>query len=261
MFEKKSTSGSRRVYCPSEKTARLKGYFVSFLSLLLFFCCPVLAFAEGWDRLPDGRVVITVKNHSFAFPSEGFDLDHIRFNEVSLQERATLREVIAAPEKEREIFAKRTNVTISVSVGPDSSLFLDQYDRDSVKSLGFSFYVGENQLNCQLWTKEFDRVRASQDAKPATSTGSWREFQGKNTLIYTYDGPKLDRIRSGLQNIYCDALSYCGSTLCLAPDLGFDFKFSNEIVPQQQRIELLRRVDAILSSVLETHVNPKGDSP
>jgi hypothetical protein len=247
------------VYFSTKESANLKAHFVGFLSLLLLFC-PLSAFAEGWDHLPGDRVVITVKNHTFVFPSQGYDLDHIRFNQASLRERATLRDVIAAPEKEREIFAKKTDVIISVSVGPNNDLFLNQYDRAAVESLGFSFYVGKNQLTCQLWAKEFDRVRAAQSAETATSTGLWREFQGRNTLIYTYSGPKLDGVRSGLQNVYCDGLSYCGSALCLAPDMGFDFKFSSMIVPQQRWVELLRKVDTILSSILEAPTNRKGDS-
>jgi hypothetical protein len=254
----RAPSGSRRVSSSTKESANLKACFAGFLSLLLLFC-PLSAFAEGWDHLPGDRVVITVKDHSFVFPSQGYDLDHIRFNQESLRERATLREVIAAPEKEKEIFAKRESVGIALRVGPDKSLFLNRFDRTRIANMGFGFNVGEDQIPCQLWAKEFDRVRTVQRDEPKADVGLWREFKEKNALVYTYSGPTLNGVRSGLQNIYCDALSYCGSVLCLAPRLAFSFEFSNKVVPQPQWIELLRVVDAILSTIVEAPTDPKGD--
>jgi hypothetical protein len=62
------------------------------------------ATAQDWEHLPDGRVVIDIKGHRLTFPSTGFDLNHVRFNDESLKDRATLRHVIESPDKERERF-------------------------------------------------------------------------------------------------------------------------------------------------------------
>jgi hypothetical protein len=214
---------------------------------------PGMALAQAWDRLADGRVVIVVKGHKFIFPAEGYDAGNVRFNDASLQDRATLPEVIASPERARAIFEQRANVSISTGVGRDKSPFLGMYDRESVQSLRFSFNVGENQSGCQGWAVEFDKLPAAQGA--VSDSGLWREYPGGSATIYKYIGHKLSDIRPSLQNLVCNKLSYCSSSLCLAPDLGFSFSFWRKEFPQERWLELLRKIDAILTQVTELHAN------
>jgi len=94
--------------------------------------------------------------------SEGFDARNIRFDEDSLHALATLPKVITAPEKARAMFEQRADVIISIGMGRKQGLFWNMYDRDALQSLSFSFSVGENQRDCQGWTAEFEKVRATQ---------------------------------------------------------------------------------------------------
>ena len=114
---------------------------VTFKHLRCYFCVallltqPTIALAQNWDRRADGRTIVVVKGNKFVFPSEGYDVANIRFDWESLQDRATLPEVIAAPEKARAVFERRPHVSISLGVAPDyksTSLFWNKYDRDFV---------------------------------------------------------------------------------------------------------------------------------
>jgi hypothetical protein len=228
--------------------------------LLSFLCQPVVAPAAGLDRLSDGRVVISLKGHRFAFPSDGYDRDHIRFNEVNLQDRLTLRQLIAVSDEQRDKLFERANVPISVGVGQDKSVFLGKFDRSRIQSLSFGFSVGDDQRGCEDWAKEFARVGALERGAFPGNGNDWKRVKDKNYLIYAYSGEKLGGIRAGLTNIHCDALSYCGSSLCLGPQLGFSFQFSDKAVPMDRWSEFLATVDSIISYVLEAEVPsiPRG---
>jgi hypothetical protein len=237
-----------------------KAIFTNLALALLMLIQPSQAIAQGWDRLPDGRIAIVIKGHKFALPSKGYDADNIRFDDDSLQDRATLPEVIESPEKARALFERRAYVTTSIGVGSEKGLFWNRYDRKTLQSLSFSFVVGENQGNCQDWTAEFERARDSPGQGATPSGVIWREYRRNNTSIYTYAGPKLDGLRKDLQSIYCDVQSYCGSSICLAPDLSFIFSFSSKPFPQEKWLELLKNVDTILASIIETPEGAKGDN-
>jgi hypothetical protein len=244
----------------STKTNKVRSSILaSSLWFLLMFGHPTELLAQGWERLADGRIVIVIKGHKFALPSEGYDADNIRFDDASLQDRAMLPEVIAAPESAKAIFERRPNVIISTGVGPGKSLFWNMYDRESVQSLLFSFGVGENQKECQGWAAEFEKVRATPSNESGQDSAPWREFHRGNATIYTYIGPRPGGIRSSLQDLVCDKLSYCSSSVCLAPDLGFNFSFWSKAFPQEKWLELLKKVDAILARITELPADSKGE--
>jgi hypothetical protein len=216
------------------------------------------ACAQDLDHLPDGRVVISLKGHRFAFPAEGFDLNLIVFNQITLQDQVTLRQMIEDADKRRRILNLKTNVPILVGVGQDykgHSLFLGKFDRSQLFSLSIGFSVGDDQRGCEGWTKEFSRLRAGFD-----SVGDrWNSVQDKMYVVYLYNESNLKGVREGLTSVYCNGLSVCGSSMCLAPQLGVSFQFSSKTIPIDRWVNFLTTVDAIISNILEADAaTPKG---
>ena len=103
--------------CPNKRTpAWLRRAAVRFV---LIATIAILGLCEGanatdWERLPDGRVVIDIKGIRFALRASGSDLDSIHFNEASLQQGATLRDVLASPDRNRAIFDTSTDTDIGI---------------------------------------------------------------------------------------------------------------------------------------------------
>jgi hypothetical protein len=104
---------------------------------LAFILLAPQAIAQPWQRLPDGRVVIEVKDHKLAFDPDiwgasgtsatvDFVIDHEH-------ERHSLAEVIEAPDRFRPIFANEDAVGVRMSNSWDGpGLFLNRFDRRSV---------------------------------------------------------------------------------------------------------------------------------
>ncbi|WP_354135998.1 hypothetical protein [Bradyrhizobium sp. LB11.1] len=228
------------------------------LAVVPFSLYSLTAVAQDWDHLPDGRVIIEIKNKKLAFPSVGFDVDHVRFDEDSLQDRATLREVIASPNKAREIFRRRRNVGVSIWVAPNESRFLNQFDRAGIQNLYLWFNVGEDQQLCRLTTEEFNHVGAAQRRKPQSGSSPWEVSRIKDTLFYSYVGPELKLAWPGLKDISCNSLSYCGVNICLTPELSFSYGFGSKAIAQDRWVELSRQVDAILSNIVGESSKDKG---
>jgi hypothetical protein len=221
------------------------------LLALLASAAPASADADRWDNLPDGRIVIEVKGHRFALPARGYDVSNVFFDYESLQDRATLADVLADPKKAKARFDRRSYVTISTGAGADPSPFLSILDRQSVRTLSFGFTVGDNPANCRYWDKTFDEVRALFSDESSTRNSGCRSHATGSATIYTYTGSGFEGIRPKLLNLVCDRLSYCHSSLWLASDLGFSFAFSSKVFPQQAWPEFLRRVDTILNSIMQ----------
>jgi len=211
-------------------------------SMTVFGVCQ-RANATDWDRVPDGRVVIPIKGIKFVFPSSGSDLDSIHFNLASPR-HATLHDVVASPDTYREFLEKNADTNITAYVRDRGGLYLDQFDRNALNSVGFSFDVGDNQKNCNSWSKAFGRARA-EDPKDQKLEYGWRESVSAGIeKIYTRDAP------AKIQSLYCNELGYCGSSICLLPNVSFIFRFSTVAHPKARWADLLNNVRDVLSYVL-----------
>jgi hypothetical protein len=207
--------------------------------------------ATDWERLPDGRAIIGIKGIKFAFRASGSDLDSIHFNLASPQ-HATLREVLASPDSYREMFEKNANTNITAYVRDRGGLYLDHFDRNALNSVGFSFDVGDNQKNCNSWSKAFGRARA-EDPKDQKLEYGWRESVSAGIeKIYTRDAP------AKIQSLYCNELGYCGSSICLLPNVSFIFRFSTAAHPKARWADLLNNVGDMLSYVLPEYSTGKA---
>ncbi len=221
--------------------------FVLVTSIAILAACKSTNAAD-WDRLPDGRVVIDIKGIKFAFRASGNDLDSIHFNLASPQ-HATLREVLASPNRNRDILDRNANTNITVYVRENGGLFLDRFDRNALDSVGFAFDVGENQRNCTSWGKAFNRAKA-EDPKDQKLEDGWRESVTAGIeKVYIRDlraGEEAEEI----QSLYCTEQQSCGSSICLAPNLSFMFKFSRVAHPKSQWVDVLKNVKDVMSYVL-----------
>jgi len=84
------------------------------IAAFCFFIASASAQAKNWERLPDGRVVIEVKDEKLALTTTEYDLNSIEFR-VSADAkkrispdggRVTLGKVLANPDAAREVFAE-----------------------------------------------------------------------------------------------------------------------------------------------------------
>jgi hypothetical protein len=221
--------------------------FVLITSIAILAACES-ANAADWDRLPDGRVVIDIKGIKLAFPAAGSDLDSIHFNLASPQ-HATLREVLASPDRNREIFDRNANTNITVYVRAKGGLFFDRFDRNALNSVGFAFDVGENQTNCTSWGKAFNRAKA-EDPKDQKLEYGWRESvtAGIEKVYTRASGSATEEAE--IQSLYCNESQHCGSSICLLPNLSVIFRFSSLAHPKSRWADLLKNVDDVLNYVL-----------
>jgi hypothetical protein len=212
--------------------------------------------AEPWERLPDGRVIIDIKGFKFAFPGTGNDLNSIHFNEADRQDRATLRDVLMSPDKNRALFKSRSDINVSIYSGR-TGLFFGRFDRNELSGVNFAFDVGENQGNCSSWARTFEKAEAL-DPKDQKLENGWRESVfTRFSKIYTRDpdsGGDIGKISA----LYCDIQQYCGSSICLAPKLSFAFKFPSAAHPQSEWVELLNKITDVLTYVLPELPNGKA---
>jgi hypothetical protein len=95
------------------------------------------AFAQPWQRLSDGRVVIEVKDHKLAFDPHIWGASGtsatVAFLADHESERHSLADVLAEPDRFRVVFSNSAEVLVRMSNsfnGP--GLFLNRFDRRSV---------------------------------------------------------------------------------------------------------------------------------
>ena len=230
-------------------------YLILISSIAVLAACES-ANATDWERLPDGRVVIEIKGIKFAFRASGNDLDSIHFNEASRQP-ATLREVLASPDRNREIFDKGANTNISGYVREKGGPFLDRFDRNALNSVEFAFDVGENQRNCTSWGKAFNRAKA-EDPKDQKLEYGWRESVTAGIQkVYTRASSSGEGAEE-IQSLYCNENQRCGSSICLLPNLSFIFGFSSVAHPKSQWADLLKNIHDVLDYVLPERSNRKA---
>jgi hypothetical protein len=136
---------------------------------------------EDWERLPDGRVIIQVKDVRFALPSQGADTQLIRFTDrLQIKNEMTLEQVIKAPAAARRMFAKTSLMNVSLpNLLERSDPFLSGFPRNDFRSFEAGFAIGKGALaDCADWANTFAQLAASLvpgDARIGSS--GWEEFK------------------------------------------------------------------------------------
>jgi hypothetical protein len=97
--------------------------------------------------------------------------------------------------------------------------------------------------------KAFNRAK-SEDPKDQKLEDGWRESVTAGIeKVYIRDlraGEEAEEI----QSLYCTEQQSCGSSICLAPNLSFMFKFSRVAHPKSQWADLLKNVKDVMNYVL-----------
>jgi hypothetical protein len=123
--------------------------------------------AQEWERLPDGRVIILVKNVRFVIPTVPEFLDRTELHQDDLRVRMRLRAVVDNPDAARKWFASTTQEIAFTTMGA--------YGRATKGPEVFSTAVSGWQQ--QLWRGSFgftilDEVRRT--PRPDSSVAEFR---------------------------------------------------------------------------------------
>jgi hypothetical protein len=189
-----------------------------------------LAAAHGqeWPRLPDGRILITVKDFTLALPTKGSDLQDIKFN--ADRHRMNLGDVIAAPAKARQFFAdnKIRNVLIP-NLYNRHSVFLGRFDRKKLYNFVFSVEFGSEALaNCEAWSRTFSDYRKELVAKRMpTDANGWGEFSDPRSPPRTYyvRANDIAGLPQYFDSFACNSLNSCVATACMNSKASFVYRF------------------------------------
>jgi hypothetical protein len=214
------------------------------LACLALYAATVLsassaAFAGTWDKLPDGRVIIQVKDVRLALPADGADTDIIEFmDRRQIKNRMTLKEVIVEPERAQKLFSTASLINVIIpNLIERKDLYVGKFLRSDFRSFEAGLAIGEGALtNCESWATRFARLKASlasDDARIGPS--GWAEFQeSKSPLILAYVRTPLDAYHQNFfPGISCDHVSTCGSTKCLGTDVSVSYRFSGKAIEQE----------------------------
>ncbi len=197
------------------------------------------AFAATWDTLPDGRVVVQVKDVRLALPADGADTDIIEFvDRRQIKNRMTLKEVIVEPELAQKFFSTASLINVIIpNLIERNNLYVGKFLRSDFRSFEAGFTIGEGALtDCESWASRFARLKASlapDDARIGPS--GWAEFQeSKSPLILAYvrTPPDVDH-QNFFPGISCDYFSTCGSTKCVGTDVSVSYRFSGKAIKQE----------------------------
>jgi hypothetical protein len=209
------------------------------------------AVADDWPRMPDGWAEVTIKSAKFRLPTTN-DQKNIRFNEFARARKMTLQQVLSSPDSAAADFRDHPDVVFTMYVGRDpAGKFLDIFKNSDLRSFAFSFNIGQNQGNCESWAEHFERTKDSgaySDPFKDGWTDTAIEPKTKTTLYKRSAIPDDGKIH--IQNLYCDGLGKCGSTICLGKELSFDFAYSNRDFPRSAWSEVAKKAETILATVL-----------
>jgi hypothetical protein len=210
-----------------------------------------VAVADDWLQLPDGWVEIAIKSAKFRLPTTS-DQKNIRFNEFAKARKMTLQQVLSFPDAAAADFKDHPNVVFSMYVGLDpAGFFLGKFRNSDLRSFAFSFNIGQNQGNCESWAEYFDQTIDPGSFSDKFGDG-WSdtavEPKMKQTFYRRLVVPKDGHFH--FQNLHCNALNECGSSICLSKQLSFDFAFSNRYFPRSTWSEVAKKAETILETVL-----------
>ena len=232
---------------------------------LFLVICPMIpglgsnrAMGQSWDRLPDGRVILQVKDVRFGFPAQGPDINFIEFRDTTSHRSLSLKEAIARPEDARELFRNAKVLDVSLpNLDFERGLFLERFPRSEFRSFRSDIAIGENvDANCTYWEKHFAQLRETVSAGNfRVGKSGWVEFED------TKKPPSFSFVRaSGNQGefvpgIHCDFTDTCGSSKCFGRNLAFSFQFSRKVFGRPAWSALSAQVHQMMQFILLDHNN------
>jgi hypothetical protein len=193
-------------------------------SVFVSFIDTCLASPEDWERLPDGRVVIQVKDVRLALPSEGEDIKFITFSDIPNRKDMTLKSVIAAPDDARKMFAEARLINVLIANGIDrKDLWLGKFARWELRSASLGIVIGAGAVgNCEGWERDFERLKTKLAPNdPRIGNDGLAEFPFKTGPVYVQT-----REQSFFSGVSCDTLSFCYVQKCLGDQVGVHYNFS-----------------------------------
>ncbi|WGD52464.1 hypothetical protein QA641_00470 [Bradyrhizobium sp. CB1650] len=214
------------------------------------------ALALDWDKLPDGRVIIEVKDVRLALPSEGADTQLVRFTDrLATKNEMTLGEVIRAPDVARRMFSNTSLMNVGIpNVLDRDDLFLRKFPRSEFRSLTVGFAIGKGALtDCESWARTYAKLLANlASGDVQISPSGWGRFKmGERPPVWAYVYPSLDAANQPFfPGLSCDSFNICGSTKCLGPNLEVSYNFSGRIFTEVDWLSVDRRVHRLLDYIL-----------
>jgi hypothetical protein len=206
-----------------------------------------LAAPDDWERLPDGRVVIQVKDVRLALPSEGEDLKFITFLDIPHRKEMTLNRVIVAPDDARKMFNEARLINVLTDNGMDrKGLWLGKFDRSELRAVSMGIAIGAGAIgNCDAWEREFASLKAKLAPNdPRIGGDGLAEFP---LVSRVYVQTREQSIFSGIS---CDTLNFCYVSKCLGNEVGLTFNFPEKSYGRSSWEELTAKLHDVLSFVL-----------
>jgi hypothetical protein len=209
---------------------------------------------DDWQRLPDGRVVIQLKDVRVALPAAGPDTQTIWFyDRHHIRNRMSLKEVIERPAAAKQLFESAKLVSVKLPNFIDrSGLYLGKFPRLEFNSVDAGFAVGQGALAaCPDWAQTVSRLSDSLIRNNRTlSPDGWAEFKlTERPIILVYVRSPRDASKTFFPGISCDPFKYCGSTKCLTPDLAASYSFSSRKIGQPNWLSLDEKMRRLLAYI------------
>jgi hypothetical protein len=196
--------------------------------------CSASASPGDWERLPDGRVIIQVKDVRLALPADGADTNEVEFaDRHQIKNRMTLKDVIVDPERARKLFSSTNLIYVVIPNLMDrKELYLGKFPRSDFRSFSAGLAIGEGALtSCEGWATRFAQRKASlAPDDPRIGPSGWAEFEkSKSPLVFAYVRSPLDADHQGFfPGISCGFFGTCGSTKCLGADTSVSYQFNGK---------------------------------
>ncbi len=219
-----------------------------------FLATPCSAAPDDWEKLPDGRVVIELKDVRVALPASGADTESITFTDRHhIRNKMTLSEVIQRPADARRLFDSTDLLYVNLpNLIERPGLFLGKFPRSEFKSGGAGFAVGKGALaRCKDWAETFSKLAAGLTQNDSRLSGDgWAEFKlSDNPLQLAYVRSPQHSAKTFFPGVSCNYFNGCGLSKCLTADLTASYGFSRTIVEQKDWLSLDQRVHDLMSYI------------
>jgi hypothetical protein len=226
-----------------------------FLAAVVCLCANARAASpDDWQRLPDGRVVIELKDVRIALPHAGPDTQLITFSGHGVGNSMTLQEAIERPAAARRLFQSQSVISVFFTIRSSSQgQFLGRFPRSDLRSVMISVGVGQGVLGgCQSWAETFSRLTNSVTPRDESlASNGWNEFKlSERPPTVAYVRSPRDSEKAFFPGISCNYFKSCSSTKCLSADVNASFRFNATIIEQRHWLSLDQTVGRLLAYVL-----------
>jgi len=253
---------------------------------LASFClaCALLAphaFAQPWQRLSDGRVVIEVKDHKLAFDPNIWGASGtsatVNFLTDHESERHSLADVLAQPDGFRAAFASSPSVLVRMTNSANGpGLFLNRFDRRSVPdSTRIEIYLFTDSDKPEGCYYSFRRITARLASCTENNLGAFEtvvpDEDGFFRVVSPSDyaraqhaeyvlapdlrkayapAPLIVSCSTSLNNSRPREWGQCSASSWYGNDIGIYYQFDYSRFPKSRWIELDRRMRDIYADIL-----------